>query len=192
MENENNTAQNGAKLTVEQQIWQWLDDVVIGLNLCPFAKKPRVNQQIRLKVCDARKDKAVIKEFSQELDLLIATPAQQMDTTMLVLSNHCYDFYDYLDVLDKCQLQIQQRGLEGEYQLASFHPEYLFDGTEPDDRENYTNRAPYPIIHILREDSMTKAVSKFPNPESIPGNNIHTLETLPELKFQRLFGDSCK
>lgn len=175
------------KQDVEGEIWQWLDTIVIGLNLCPFAKKPRVQQQIRLTLCDARKDKAVLNQLKQAVLELIETPADTTDTTLFVLTQHGYDFYDYLDLLDKAQTLFDTEGFTGQFQLASFHPEYVFDGAAANDRENYTNRAPYPIFHILREESLSRAVDKFPDPEGIPETNIETLETLSDVEFQRLF-----
>lgn len=174
-------------LSVEEQIWQWLDTIVIDLNLCPFAKKPRTSNQIRVTVCDTRKDKAVLKLFEQELTFLLNTDPEITDTSLFVIPNHLYDFYDYLDFLDKAQRSLEKMGLEGQFQLASFHPEYVFDGAEQESRENYTNRAPFPIIHILREATLTRLVQKYPNPEQIPNSNINTLKQLPDDMFRRLF-----
>jgi len=173
--------------SIEQEVWHWLDKVVIGLNLCPFAKKPRANQQIRLYVSDSRKNKALLKEFEQELQYLQKIPSEQTDTSLFIIGNHLYDFYDYLDFLDAAQFKLENLGLEGIFQLASFHPNYVFEGTEPDDRENLTNRAPYPIIHIIREDSMAKVLSKYPSPEAIPEINIKTIQELDEAEIKKLF-----
>mgnify|MGYP000049764855 FL=1 len=174
-------------MTTEQQIWQWLDQVVIGLNLCPFAKKPRANQQIRLVLNESRKNKALLQAFEQELHYLMATPAEHTDTTLFAITHHLYDFYDYLDFLDLAQTRLEQGGFEGQLQLASFHPDYVFDGTEFEDRENFTNRAPVPIIHIIREDSMAKVLAKYPNPEAIPENNIQCMEKLSKEQLSRMF-----
>jgi len=174
-------------MTIEQQIWQWLDRVVIGLNLCPFAKKPRAKDQIRLVITESRKDKVLLKEFEQELHYLVATPAEQTDTTLFAITHHLYDFYDYLDFLDQAQAKLEQCGLEGKLQLASFHPDYVFEGTEYDDRENFTNRAPVPIVHIIREDSMAKVLAKYPNPEAIPDNNIKCMAGLSLEQLRQLF-----
>jgi len=173
--------------SVEQEVWQWLDNVVIGLNLCPFAKKPRANNQIRLCVSESRKNKTLLGEFEQELVRLQQTSPDDKDTSLFIVSNHLYDFYDYLDFLDAAQLKLENLELEGVFQLASFHPDYVFEGTQPEDRENLTNRAPYPIIHIIREDSMAKVLEKFPNPESIPEINIKTIENLNEVEIKELF-----
>lgn len=177
------------ELSVEKQVWQWLDSIVIDLNLCPFAKKPRTNNQIKVTVCGARKDKAVLNQFQQELRFLTDTDPNLTDTTLFVVPDHLYDFYDYLDFLDKAQQLLISMHLEGVLQLASFHPDYVFDGVEEDSRENYTNRAPFPIIHILREATLTRLVEKYPNPEQIPENNIDTLNRLTEPQFQNLFQD---
>ena len=173
--------------TIEQDIWQWLDRVVIGLNLCPFAKKPRANLQIRLALCEQRKTKALLNEFERELLWLKDTPAEQTDTSLFATPYALYDFYDYLDLLDLAQGKLAELGLEGVFQLASFHPDYVFEGTEPGDRENLTNQAPVPIIHIIREASMAKVLEKYPQPEAIPENNIRRVEALTDNEVQNLF-----
>lgn len=174
-------------MTIEQQIWQWLDDVVIGLNLCPFAKKPRSNQQIRLVLNESRKNKSLLNSFKQELKLLTETPASQTDTTLFAIPNHLYEFFDYLDFVDQAQLALEQLGYEGIFQLATFHPDYQFEDTTPECRENYTNRAPCAIVHIIREDSMAKVLEKYPNPEQIPENNITRVKGLSVEQMRSLF-----
>lgn len=169
------------------EIWQWLDEVVIGLNLCPFAKKPRSNQQIKVVVSKQRKNKALMKEFIDELNSLAVTSPAETDTTVFAISHHLYDFYDYLDFLESAQEQLELLGFEGKFQLASFHPNYCFEGAEIDDRENLTNRSPYPIIHIIREDSMAKVLQKYPEPEAIPEVNIAKVESLSDAEVQQLF-----
>lgn len=176
-----------SEVNPELEIWRWLDDVVIGLNLCPFAKKPRSNQQIKVVVSQQRKNKALLNAFVQELELLAKTPPEQTDTTVFAASHHLYDFYDYLDFLDLAQTKLEQLGFEGQFQLASFHPDYCFEGAAPQDRENLTNRSPYPIVHIIREDSMAKVLAKYPNPESIPEVNIEKVESLSDTEVSNLF-----
>ena len=174
--------------TVESQVWQWLDKAVIGLNLCPFAKKPRANNQIKLVISQADNSNDLTNELLTELDFLTNTPVEQTDTTVIVIPQFLTDFSDYLHMLDVADMLIDQMGYRGTFQLASFHPNYQFDGTEADDAENLTNTAPYPILHLIREDSMEKVLSKYPDPESIPVNNIKTVESLTEKEMGEIYG----
>lgn len=157
---------------------QWLERAVIGLNLCPFAKAVHVKQQIRYVVSAAITTDALLEELLRELVLLQETPAEKIDTTLLIhpgVLNHFLDYNDFLCVVDKA---LQQHGLAGSFQVASLHPQYQFYGTQPDDIDNFTNRAPYPTLHILREASVTKAVAAFPEAEAIFDKNIATLRSL--------------
>lgn len=172
---------------VEQQIWQWLDDVVIGLNLCPFAKKPRVNQQIKVFVSNARSDEALINDFMTELEFIRDVDPLVTDTCVFVIPNMLADFDGYLDYLALANMTVQQMGLEGEFQLASFHPDYQFEDTLPGDRENLTNTSPYPVIHIIRETTVEKVLKLYPNPEQIPDNNIARVEALTEQEVEQLY-----
>ena len=144
---------------VEAQTWQWLDKAVIGLNLCPFAKKPRVNNQIKLVISQVDSSNDLTNELLTELDFLSNTPAEQTDTSVIVIPYFLNNFTDYLHMLDVADMLIDQMGYRGTFQLASFHPNYQFDGTEADAPENLTNTAPYPMLHIIREDSMEKVLS---------------------------------
>ncbi|GHB63239.1 hypothetical protein GCM10008107_10420 [Psychrosphaera saromensis] len=171
----------------EAQTWQWLDKAVIGLNLCPFAKKPRANNQIKLVISQADNSNDLTNDLLAELDFLTNTPAEQTDTTVIVIPNFLTDFTDYLHVLDVADMLIDQMGYRGTFQLASFHPNYQFDGTEPNDAENLTNTAPFPMLHLIREDSMEKVLTKYPDPESIPVNNIKTVESLSEEQMGEIY-----
>ncbi|NVK25888.1 MAG: DUF1415 domain-containing protein [Gammaproteobacteria bacterium] len=173
--------------SLEQSIWQWLDDVVIGLNLCPFAKKPRINQQIKLYITDAINDEDLLNELMQELQFIEQVDPLETDTTLFAISHHLQDFEEYLNFLAIANLMVQQLGLEGKFQLASFHPNYQFEGTTPTDRENLTNKAPCPLIHIIREATVEKVLNVYPNPEQIPDNNIECVENLSNEQVQRLF-----
>lgn len=173
---------------VEQHVWQWLDNAVIGLNLCPFAKKPRVNNQIKLAISTSTNSNDLINELLNELSFLDQTPADTTDTTVIVIPYFLQDFSDYLHLLDVADMLIDQMGYRGKYQLASFHPHYQFDGTDVTDAENLTNTAPYPMLHLIREDSMEKVLAKYPNPESIPVNNIKTVESLTEKQLEEIYG----
>jgi uncharacterized protein len=156
----------------------WLEKAVIGLNLCPFAKAVYVKNQIRLVVSKARHTDDLLEELDRELDLLVATPAAEIDTTLLIAPTLFADFLDFNDFLEIAEGVVDEHGLEGVVQLASFHPKFQFDGTEIDDISNYTNRSPYAILHLLREDSVERAVEAFPQAETIFETNIATLEKL--------------
>lgn len=172
---------------IESQVWQWLDDVVIGLNLCPFAKKPRSQQQIEIVISQRNSMLDIGEDFAAALASLHKTAAEKTDTTVFVIPNLLEDFYVYLDFLDTANAVNEDLGFEGVFQLASFHPDYQFDGAEQDARENLTNRAPYPIIHIIREDSMSRVLKQYPNPEQIPQRNMNLMDALSEPEIERLF-----
>jgi hypothetical protein len=156
----------------------WLEKAVIGLNLCPFAKAVYVKNQVRLVVSKARHADDLLEELDRELDLLVATPASEVDTTLLIHPTLFDDFLDFNDFLEVADGVVEEHALEGVIQLASFHPRFQFDGTEPDDISNYTNRAPFAMLHLLREESVEKAVEAFPEAEAIFEENIKTLEKL--------------
>ena len=168
-------------MTDEQVLIQtkhWLEKAVIGLNLCPFAKAVYVKNQVRLVVSHARHADDLLEELDRELDLLVATPATEIDTTLLIHPTLFEDFLDFNDFLEVAEGVVDEHELEGVVQLASFHPQFQFDGTEPDDIGNYTNRAPFAMLHLLREESVERAVAAFPEAESIFEQNIATLEKL--------------
>lgn len=160
------------------QTRHWLEKAVIGLNLCPFAKAVYVKNQVRLVVSKARHADDLLEELDRELDLLVATPAEEVDTTLLIHPTLFEDFLDFNDFLEIADGVVDEHGLEGVIQLASFHPQFQFDGTEPGDISNYTNRAPFAILHLLREESVDRAVEAFPEADSIFEQNIVTLEKL--------------
>ncbi len=163
---------------VLEQTRAWLEKAVIGLNLCPFAKAVYVKNQVRLVVSKARHADDLLEELDRELDLLVATPAEHIDTTLLIHPSLFEDFLDFNDFFEIADGVVDEHGLEGVIQLASFHPQFQFDGTEPDDISNYTNRAPFAILHLLREESVDKAVEVFPEADAIFEQNIDTLEKL--------------
>jgi hypothetical protein len=156
----------------------WLEKAVIGLNLCPFAKAVYVKNQVRLVVSRARHADDLLEELDRELDLLVATPADEIDTTLLIHPTLFEDFLDFNDFLEVADGVVEEHALEGVIQLASFHPRFQFDGTEPDDISNFTNRSPFAMLHLLREASVEKAVEAFPEAEAIFEENIKTLEKL--------------
>ena len=163
---------------VLKQTRHWLEAAVIGLNFCPFAKAVYVKNQVRLVVSKARHADDLLEELDRELDLLVGTPAEQIDTTLLIHPTLFEDFLDFNDFLEVAEGVVDEHGLEGVVQLASFHPRFQFDGTEPDDIGNYTNRAPFAILHLLRENSVERAVEAFPQAQEIFDANISTLKKL--------------
>ncbi|NMM06253.1 DUF1415 domain-containing protein [Polaromonas sp.] len=156
----------------------WLEKAVIGLNLCPFAKAVYVKNQVRLVVSQARHADDLLEELDRELVLLVATPAEQIDTTLLIHPTLFDDFLDFNDFIEVAEGVLDEHGLEGVIQLASFHPQFQFDGAEPDDIGNYSNRAPFAMLHLLREESVERAVAIFPEAETIFEKNVETLQKL--------------
>jgi hypothetical protein len=156
----------------------WLEKAVIGLNLCPFAKAVYTKNQVRLVVSHARHADDLLEDLDRELDLLVATPASEIDTTLIIHATLFEDFLDFNDFLEVADGVVGEHELEGVVQLASFHPGFQFEGTEVDDISNYTNRAPFAMLHLLREDSVARAVEAFPEAEAIFEQNISTLEKL--------------
>lgn len=156
----------------------WLERAVIGLNLCPFAKAVHVKNQISYVVSSATTHEDLLTDIMRELEMLAETPAAAIDTTLLVHPYVLTGFIDYNNFLDVVDTTLKDMDLEDTLQVASFHPQYQFAGTQPDDIENYTNRSPYPMMHLLREASMMQAVLAFPQAEKIFDKNIATLRCL--------------
>jgi hypothetical protein len=165
---------------------EWLEKAVIGLNLCPFAKAVYVKNQVRLVVSKARHADDLLEELDRELDLLVATPADQIDTTLLIHPTLFEDFLDFNDFMEIAEGVVDEHELEGVIQLASFHPRFQFEGTEPDDIGNFTNRAPFAMLHLLREDSVERAVEAYPDADAIFERNIKTLNQLGLKGWQAL------
>ncbi len=157
---------------------RWLERAVIGLNLCPFAKAVHVKGQVHYVVSAAVGWHAIAADLDQALDDLLAQDPAQRETTLLMVPRALQDFIEFTGFLAEAQRLLQRRGLEGTIQLADFHPRYQFAGTEADDITHFTNRAPYPTLHLLREDSIARAVQAFPDAAAIYENNIATLRRL--------------
>ena len=168
---------------------RWLERAVIGLNLCPFAKAVHAKGQVRYVLSDAQTPADLLEQLGEELVLLRDTSADLIDTTLLVHPQVLGDFLDYNDFLDDADALIEQLELDGMLQVASFHPDYQFAGTEPDDITNFSNRAPYPTLHLLREDSVARAVDAYPEPDSIIDRNQDTLRKLGHAGWTRLLND---
>ena len=156
----------------------WLERAVIGLNLCPFAKAVHVKRQIRYVVSMATTPEALADELVRELEFLAEANAEVVDTTLLIHPNVLQDFLDFNDFLEVADGIVDELELDGILQVASFHPQFQFENTELDDITNFTNRSPYPTLHLLREDSVERAVAAFPEELEIASANIATLEKL--------------
>jgi hypothetical protein len=152
--------------------------VVIGLKLCPFAPAPALKGTIRYAMSEAETPEALLEDLAAELQRLVDAPSEQLETTMLIHPRVLQDFADFNDFLDIADEALQTMGLEGEIQIASFHPQYQFAGTGFDDIGNETNRSPYPTLHLLREESVARAVDAFGDTGSISASNLATLEKL--------------
>jgi uncharacterized protein len=165
----------------------WIEKAVIGLNLCPFARAVYVKNQVRIVVSSARHLDAFLDELDSELDLLVNTPSEQIDTTLLVHPALFPDFFVFNDFLNVVDDVVAEHELEGVIQVASFHPQFQFEGMDADDISNATNRAPYPMLHLLREDSVERAVaSEGGDAEAIVERNVRTLRELGAEGWQAL------
>lgn len=173
--------------TITEHVNQWLNDVVIGLNLCPFAAKPQRNQQIKVFVSQASREEELLEDILDQLLELDTKAAQELETTLVVVPNMLNDFMDYNFFIDWVEALIRQQDWEGIFQVATFHPHYCFAGTCPEDDENLTNRSPYPIFHLIREQSMAKVLKHYPNPEAIPEINIQRVSQLSPAERKALF-----
>ena len=159
-----------------QQTIQWIQSIVIGLNLCPFAKREMDNNRVRIEVSLATSFKEGIKSLTEEIEHL--NTHSSTGTTLLLFPYFLSDFLTYLDFIDLANETIVQMGQENIYQLATFHPAYQFHGTDIDDVTNYTNRSPYPMLHLLREDMLDSAIAYYGDTDAIPENNIRRLRSL--------------
>lgn len=164
----------------------WVDKAVIGLNLCPFAKAVQVKGQIRYVASQASTWEELAEDLARELLLLEATPAEETDTTLLIHPGVLTDFLEFNDFLGIADQILARLGLEGELQIASFHPDYQFADAAPDAIDNYTNRSPYPTLHLIRESSLDKAVAAFPDAADIFEKNIETIRRLGLTGWQAL------
>ncbi|MBL7250887.1 DUF1415 domain-containing protein [Alcanivorax marinus] len=171
--------------TVERRTRAWLEGAVLGLKLCPFARRPYDQGRVRLVVSTARDGETVLADLHRELLHLDDHPA--VETTLLVTPLALADFLDYNDLLDPVDALMAEHGGGGVYQVASFHPHYQFAGTAPEDAENFSNRAPYPILHLLREDSLERALAAYPDADAIPERNIDTLNRIGARHLRALF-----
>lgn len=166
---------------------QWIEKAVIGLNLCPFAKAVYVKNQVRFVVSHAPHLDGLLEDLDRELDFLAAADPEAVDTTLLIHPTLLPDFSGFNDFLQLAEAAVGENELEGVIQLASFHPHFQFEGTAPDDMGNFTNRAPFPALHLLREASIERAVADFPEAKTIDARNIETLEALGHAGWNALW-----
>jgi hypothetical protein len=169
----------------------WVERVVIGLNLCPFAKAPQVKGRIRYALTDAATPQALLIDLVEELALLTRTPADKVETTLLIHPRVLTDFADYNAFLDTAEAAVTALQLDGVVQIASFHPQYQFAGTAPDDVTNATNRSPYPLLHLIREQSIDRAVAAFADADTIYAANMATMRRLGPAAVAALLA-SCR
>lgn len=166
----------------------WLREAVIGLELCPFAAQPLQQQRVRIHVTPADTVEALLGDLHQECVRLDETPAATLETTLIVIPSMLADFDDYNDFLDPAEALLRHFGWEGVYQIASFHPHYRFAGAPAHDPGNLTNRAPYPLLHLLREASVGAAIEAWPDAAGIPERNVARLQAMSTEARQAVFG----
>lgn len=170
----------------------WLERAVIGLNLCPFAKAVHIKDQIRYVVSSAQTPEELVADLIRELEFLHEADPAKIDTTLLIHPDVLRNFLDYNDFLDVADAAVEELDLSGEIQVASFHPEYQFAGSDVDDISNYTNRSPYPTLHLLREISVERAVDAFPEASEIFDKNMQTLQQLGLDGWRKILGEGQK
>ncbi len=172
---------------IVSQTQTWLEKAVIGLNLCPFAKAVHVKKQIRYTVSAATDLRELHACLLDEIEFLLEANPEQVETTLLILPQVLNDFLDFNDFLDVANTLLTELDADGILQIASFHPDYQFFGTQPDDIENYTNRAPYPTLHLIREASIERVLESYPDADDIYEKNIETLHRLGLAGWRQLF-----
>jgi len=176
--------------TIIAAIQKWLTSFVIAYNICPFANREQQNNSIRYQVCDA----VDLEHALEKLIVECATLDSHLEsaTSLIIYSKGFADFDDYLDLVAIAEQLLSDRGYDGVYQLASFHPHYCFEGSDDQDPANYTNRSPYPMLHIIRESSLTAALASYPDPDKIPERNIQLTRQLGLKKLISLLEESKK
>ncbi len=167
---------------------KWIQDVVIGCNFCPFAAKEVKNGTVRYVVAEVYAVKALLTQLNRECQLLDGDLA--VETTIIIIPHGFEKFTAYLKLVAKAEGQLEEEGFEGIYQLASFHPLYCFEGAAKDDAANFTNKSPYPMLHLLREDSVEKAIARYPNADGIPDKNI-AFARKKGSAYMQMLRDSC-
>lgn len=163
---------------MSDEISRWVKEWVVAENICPFANKVIAEQSLRISCCGSEVDETATRFLLQELALIYESSEKEISTSLLVFPNLFADFDDYLDFLADAENLLEEAGLVGQLQIASFHPHYCFQGVDETAVSNYTNRSPYPLLHLIREQQLEEALKHYPEPEQIPENNIKHLEQL--------------
>ena len=172
---------------IQARVENWVRTAILGLNICPFAHTPVKTKRLRYAVSAAHHANQVLEELKNEALLLAQSEIADLETTLLILPNTLADFVDFNFFLDEADALFRRIDLEGVLQIASFHPAYQFANTDANDIGNYTNRSPYPILHLLREDSVSRAVDSMSDPDLIVANNLATMQRLGHEGWQRLW-----
>ena len=175
-----------SRAEVERKTLAWVKDFVVGLNLCPFTRPLLASKALRVTVCEATEDEGIAGALLNEIELIQTASEAEIATTLVVFPNALQRFDAYLAFLEGAQQLLEEMGLLGVLQLASFHPDYQFAGEPIEAASHFTNRAPFPMIHVLREDMVTRALETYPNPEQIPERNIQRLESLGRERLQQM------
>ncbi len=173
------------KQAIISQVNQWIESAVIGLDLCPFAKSIYLQNKLRCVVSESSNVDELMFELFQQCQYLIETP--EVETTLLIIPHQLQDFSDFNLSLNQVDALINLYRWTGVFQIASFHPDYQFENSDIDDRANWTNRSPFPILHILRESSVERALSGYPDPDQIPEKNIKKLTSMSLIELNRIF-----
>lgn len=157
---------------------RWVREIVVGLNLCPFAAHPLEQGRVAYRVCSERRPEAIFRALIEEILVFVELPPDEVETELWIAPEGMLHFDHYLEVLYAAEQAIEKAGLAGVVQLASFHPRYRFEGTPADDPANYTNRSPYPMFHLLREEVLERALASYPDPDAIPERNVERLRAM--------------
>lgn len=173
---------------VSQQTKNWVERFIVALNVCPFAKREVERDSIRLSIVRSKKAQVALEELMAEIAWLDENP--ETETSLVVFPTLFKDFHDYLDFVFMTEDLMAEQGCEGIYQVATFHPDYCFEGVDQDDVSNYTNRSPYPMIHLLREASVEKAIEFYGDTSTIPDDNIALMEEMGQQKVEEIL-QSC-
>jgi len=182
----------GAELddgAVEARTRRWIEEAVIGLEFCPFAASFYHDDRVRIAISPASAPLEAVDAALEEVDRLLATRPAEVATTLIVYPQGLEDFRSFLDVAETVRGALEQAQAGGLLQVATFHPDYQFAGTEPEELGNYTNRAPYPTLHLLREEDVSRAVDNHPDPESIPADNVERLHEMGRDEVERLWDE---
>lgn len=174
-----------------QQVHDWITHWVIAENLCPYAEAPMNARRVAIVVSEASDEEGVYQAFLQQVERLLANEPDVIETLVLALPNALAEFDDYLDLLAACEAALDELGLAGVLQIASFHPDYCFADVSVDDPANYSNRSPMPLLHLLREDSLTEALAGIAHPERIPARNQAHLRKLGLEEIRRRFSGAA-